>query len=538
MERVRRLRRLVWLAALVVVGLLGIRGGPARAQFATPEPPLAGAPGAPVAPPRPVPAPGKAPAAREPGDPPVPMVSLRVRVPARAEPGKELEYRLQVENSSKAEAHHVLVRDRLPPGARLIRTSPDPKSRQPDLIWDLGTLAPCAKKEIIVVIVPETGSEIENNAFVQFEHGQRVRTRINRPDLRLRVLAPPRVPLHDPITFQLEVTNVGPADAVDVVLKDQLPAELKFLTSKPSASGENPLTWKLGTLAPGQSRRVEYSAASLKADTFSDHAEVTAAGGVRQEGSAYVQVGDRLLVAKSGPERRLVRRLTTYQITVTNTGTEAAANVQVANQLPKDITFVNATADGKLVGDRIRWSLGTLAPGARRSIQVAVRAGIPGKFKNVTEVTADGGLSAWHAVWTQFEEAAGPVIEIDRGEDLIEVGRPATCRVRVLNPGTAPAARVGLTVRVPDDWRLLRAAGRSTGRQEPGVVRFDPLPHLAAGEEAEYTVEVQATKPGPAPLRAELTTAAGTAPLVWEETLTAEAAPTAPAPAASKPGGF
>jgi uncharacterized repeat protein (TIGR01451 family) len=538
MERVQRTRRLVLLAGLAAAWLLGATGGPAGAQVPTPEPPLAGTAGTPAPPLRPVPSGGAAPAAREPGDPAVPTVSLRVRVPARAEPGKELEYRLQVENCSKAAAHHVVVRDRLPHGARFIRANPEPKSREPDLVWDLGTLTPCVKKEIVVVIVPGTGSEVENHAFVQFEHGQTVRTRINRPELRLRVLAPPRVPLHEPVNFQLEVTNAGLVDAADVVLKDELPAELKFLTSKPSTTGENPLTWKLGALAAGQSRRVEYSAASLSAGTFADHAEVTAAGGVRQEASAYVQVGERLLVAKSGPERRLVRRLTTYQITVTNTGKEPAANVQVANQLPRDITFVNATGDGKLVGDRIRWSLGTLAPGARRSVQVAVRASTPGKFKNVTEVTADGGLSAWHAVWTQFEEAAGPVVEIDKGEDPFEVGRPGTCLVRVLNPGTAPAAVVGLTVRLPDDWRVLRAGGRTTGRQGTGVVRFDPLPTLAAGEEVEYTVEVQATKPGPAPLRAELTTAAASAPLVWEEMLTAEAAATPPAPAPGKPGGL
>jgi uncharacterized repeat protein (TIGR01451 family) len=520
-QRLRYRARLVRFAGLAAVWVLCIGRGKAPAQVLTPEPPLAGAPARSAGPP----APGAAAApatGRDPADPPVPAVSLRVRVPARAEPGKELEYRLLIENCSKAAAHHVLVRDRLPPGARFVRANPEPTSRARDLTWDFGTLAPCARKEIAVVIVPESGAEIENNAYVQFEHGETVRTRIHRPELRLRVLAPPRVLLAQTATFQLEVMNVGLADATDVVLKDELPAEMAFLNSKPSTSGDNPLTWKLGTLSPGQSRRVEFYAGTPHAGTFADRAEVTAAGGLRQEASVYVQVGERLLVARSGPERRLVRRLTTYRISVTNAGTEPAVNVQVVNQLPRDITFVHATDDGKQVGDRIRWSLGTLAPGARRSVQVAVRANVPGRLKNVTEVTADGGLTAWNAMWTQFEEAAGPVVEIDKGDDPCEVGHPAVCRLRVLNPGGAPAAGVGLTVRVPEDWRLVRAGGRSTGRQGAGFVRFDPLPALAAGEEAEYTVEVQPSKPGSAPLRAELSTAAETAPLVWEEALTAE----------------
>lgn len=520
MDRAQRLRcpaRLVRLAGLAGAGVLAFFCGKAPAQVVTPEPPLAGAAA-------PVPgamAPTVAPPAKM-VELPVPVVSLKVRVPARAEPGKELEYHLVVENCSKAAAHHVMVRDRLPRGARFVRANPEPKSREPDLTWDLGTLVPCIKKEIVVVIVPETGAEIENNAYVQFEHGQTVKTRIHRPELRLRVLVPPRLPVAQPAAFQLEVTNVGLADAADVVLKDEVPAGMAFLNGKPAPSTESPLTWKLGTLAPGQSRRVEFYAGTPQPGTFADRAEVTAAGGLRQEASAYVQVGERLLLAKSGPDRRLVRRPTTYRISVTNAGKEPMTNVQVINQVPKDIQFLHATDYGKLEGDRVHWTLDRLEPGARRTVQVTVQANLAGRLKNVTEVTADGGLSAWNAVWTHFEEAAGPVVEIDKGDDPFEVGRPGTCRVRVLNPGTAPATSVGLTVHVPEEWRLVRAGGRSTGRQGPGLVRFDPLPTLAMGEEAEYTVEVQPSKPGPARLRAELTTAAGT-PLVWDEGLTAEA---------------
>ncbi len=520
MDRDRQLRspaRLGRLAGLAVAWVLSACGG-VPAQFLTPEPPLAGAAAAPVAPPAPPQA------GRESADLPVPVVSLRVRVPARAEPGKELEYHLLVENCSKAAANHVLVRDRLPRGARFVRADPPPTAREPFLTWDLGTLAPCVKKEIVVVILPESGADIENNAYVQFEHGQTVRTLIHRPDLRLRVHAPPRVSLHDAVTFQLEVTNVGLADAADVVLKDEIPEKMSFVNSKPSTSGENPLTWKLGTLRPGQGRSVEFSAASLSPGSFTDRAEVTAAGGLRQEASAYVQVGERLLVVISGPERRLVGRVTTYQVTVVNTGTEPAANVRVVNKLredsTRDVEFVHATDNGKLVGDTVSWSLDTLQPGARRSVQVAVKSRSPGQFKHITNVTADGGLFVKHGVWTHFEEGSGPVVEIDKGGDPFEVGRPATCRVRIVNSG--PAATAGLTVRVPGDWRLLRAGGRSAGRQGAGFVRFDTLPTLAAGEEAEYTLEIQPSKPGPARLRAELTTAAAPTPLVWEETLTAE----------------
>src|SRR5262245_20168405 len=47
-------------------------------------------------------------------DPPAPMVTLKVRVPVCAVPGKELEYRYFIENNSPADAHHVIVKNPLP----------------------------------------------------------------------------------------------------------------------------------------------------------------------------------------------------------------------------------------------------------------------------------------------------------------------------------------------------------------------------------------------------------------------------------------
>src|SRR5437763_2047883 len=98
--------------------LLGAPPVPVRtAQQAvpsSPEPPLADAPLAPVPA---APSPGPAPGTPNPVDPPVPAVSLKVRVPALAQAGQDLEYKICVENSSRAAAHHVRVRNPLPANA-------------------------------------------------------------------------------------------------------------------------------------------------------------------------------------------------------------------------------------------------------------------------------------------------------------------------------------------------------------------------------------------------------------------------------------
>ncbi|HJT79279.1 MAG TPA: hypothetical protein VJ739_18935, partial [Gemmataceae bacterium] len=136
---------------------------------------FAEAPPAVLAPPPPA---GPRPAFAYPVDPPVPTVALRVRVPATVAAGQEVEYHITVENRSRAAAHHVLVRDPLPANARFVRATPEPFARAPELLWKFGTLGPCARREIILVLTPTGPGEVRNCARVQFEHGECVSTRV------------------------------------------------------------------------------------------------------------------------------------------------------------------------------------------------------------------------------------------------------------------------------------------------------------------------------------------------------------------------
>src|SRR6202023_1049361 len=101
----------------VLAAVTAVIPPPSAAVRGQPFPPLA-PPGFPTTaePPlveegRPVAAPGFAP---QPVDPPTPYVVLRVRAPASAPPGQEIDYRILVDNPSRAAAHHVLVRAPVP----------------------------------------------------------------------------------------------------------------------------------------------------------------------------------------------------------------------------------------------------------------------------------------------------------------------------------------------------------------------------------------------------------------------------------------
>jgi uncharacterized repeat protein (TIGR01451 family) len=454
-------------------------------------------------------------------------VALRVRVPAQAVPGKELEYRLIVENCSRAEAHHVVVRDPLPPTVRFVRARPEPTSANPELIWQLGTLGPCARKEIVLVVVPG-GDDIRNCARVQFEHGQCVLTRIGRPALRLRKTGPAQALLYDSLTFRLEVSNTGAADATDVVLTDTLPEGLVFLTSKPSTSGTNPLTWKLGTLGPGQSRQVEYQVSAMKAGSFDNRAVAEAGGGLRQEAARTVRVGEvKLAVSKAGPQRRLVNRPATYHLSVHNPGTMPATNVRVADEIPPGITFASASDGGREADGQVQWSLGTLPPGARRRLQVTVRAPRPGTFRNVATVTADHDVTVRARAETVFEAADGLTVEVDKSTDPVPVGREATWTVRLLNAGKAAATTVRVVITVPEGMKGVAPRGPTAPTQDKQTITFAPLAALAPGAEAVWTVTAQAERAGVVRLGVEVTSdqSGPAGPVRAEEPLTIVAEP-------------
>jgi uncharacterized repeat protein (TIGR01451 family) len=433
-------------------------------------------------------------------------VTVRVRVPARAVPGEELVFHIAVVNCSRAAAHHVALRNPLPSNVRFVRANPEPTAMAPVLLWQLGTLPACTRREIVLVVVPTGDGDVTSCARVVFEHGQCVRTRITRPgtaQLQLRKTGPEQALLYDPITFRLEVANTGTAPARAVKLTDTLPDGLEFLTSKPSTRGDNPLTWDLGELAPGQTRRIEYQVAARRPGTFRNRAVVEAAGGLRQESATRVRVGEAsLVVIKTGPQQRLVGREAVYRITVRNAGTMAATDVQLADEVPADIEFLRADGEGRLEGNTVKWLLGRLQPGAGRTVQLVVRARRAGTLRNVVTATAERGLTEQGKTQTRFVAADGLAVEIDKSADPVAVGERTTLTVRLLNPGKAAEKGVALALTLPEGLKVLDSKGPSAGRQEGQKVTFAPV-ELAAGAELAFTVQVRAERTGALPLQAE-----------------------------------
>jgi uncharacterized repeat protein (TIGR01451 family) len=437
----------------------------------------------------------------------VPVIALRVRVPAAVEAGQELVYRLTVENRSRGAAHHVLVRNPVPANARFVRATPAPNVQEPELLWDLGTVGPCCRREIVLVLAPTGPGEVRDCARVQFEHGECVVTRVGAPapppppvpgGLTLTKQGPAEALLYDALPYRLTVTNRGSAPATDIRLTDTLPDGLE-----PTA-GQNPLTWDLGTLGPGQQRVVEYQAAAKKAGRWTNRAVVTSATGGRQEATATVTVGaPRLELTKTGPARRYVNRPATYLLTVRNTGTRPATGVVLTDVLPRRTAFVSASDGGRRTDDQVEWDLGALPPGGRRTVQLVLRATAAGEVVNRAAVRADRTPKAEAEAATVFEAATGLTVDVEDQDDPVEVGAETKYLITVLNQGTAPATGVVVRATAPEQMEVRGAAGPAPHRQEGRRVTFGAIT-LQPHDEKVYEVRVKALRPGDVRFRVEV----------------------------------
>jgi uncharacterized repeat protein (TIGR01451 family) len=515
------------------------------AQFQTPEPPLAqpGRPGVrdvplPTTPPgvrdvpnptippgvRIVPAPADGYGSPEtqpagatycPVDPPAPVVSIKVRVAACAAPGEYLEYKIRVENHSHAAAHHVTVRNPLPANAALVRADPPPSASDPVLEWRLGTLEGCACRDICLVLKPMGTGDIKNCARVQFEHGECVVTRVGgqpapvpvavpagEPKLTLQKFGPKQAILHQSLDYKLTVTNTGTDVARDVRLTDTMDEGMRHI-----ATNQGQLTWNSFELQPGQSRSFDYQVTTTKPGKLMNRAVVTA-GTLRQEATSELEVIEpKLRIEKTGPREQFFRRPATYQITVTNEGSTPLTNVVVTDTLPEKAKLDRMSVGGQAIGqNQVQWLLGTLQPGARKAVQIVLRAEDKGRLVNKATAQADGVPAVTAEAITEFESAAGLTFYIEPPENPATVGMPARYTITIVNQGSAAANDIDITATIPEQMQIKEVRPKEATAKGPEVL-FPRIPTLEGGQQRSFEIDVEPIRAGgEATMRVKMTT--------------------------------
>lgn len=226
--------------------------------------------------------------------------------------------------------------------------------------------------------------------------------------------------------FEIVVSNAGPDVATSLVIRDLLPIGLVYRSdSQSDAAGDyNNVTglWSIPSLAVGQTTSLQINAEVTSSGSFTNTAELieldqddpdSTPGNNRidedDQASNVIAtpIIDLSLDKTVDPLRPSVGGEVTFTLTATNSGPDTATGVIVRDTLPSGFQFVSAEPASAFVSNTGIWTVGTLASGETRDLQMRGTVTATDSFDNRAEIIeAD-----------QFDRDSTPGNGFDNGED-------------------------------------------------------------------------------------------------------------------------
>ncbi|MCB9857536.1 MAG: DUF11 domain-containing protein [Phycisphaerales bacterium] len=420
--------------------------------------------------------------------------------PSEVRVNAPFEYKLQIRNLTPGKVDNVVLVESIPSGFAVASISPEPTEKTgTTATWKIGSIAPRETKTVTFKGAATGLGELRGCANVTFSTEFCSSIRVVEPALELIKEAPAEVILCDPIPYRVIVRNTGTGVAEDVRIDDQLPSGLM------TAEGQTSVVMNAGTLMAGQAREFTFSVRGSRTGVYTNTAVATEKGGQRAEASATTRVLQPVLqVTKSCPSERLLKFNAQFAITVTNVGDAPARNTILTDRFPAGLTFSGASDGGQLEGGLINWSLGTIEPGASRTVTVDAVCNQKGDFRN-TVVAKSYCSEASAECSMRVKGVPAILLECIDVEDPIQVGQNITYIITILNQGTEVGTNVVIECEFPAEEEYVTAEGPTQHSVSGKIVRFEPIPVLAEKESQRYRVVGKGTGTGDIRFRVRLT---------------------------------
>ncbi len=223
--------------------------------------------------------------------------------------------------------------------------------------------------------------------------------------LRLTITGPKQQYANLPARYQLTVSNPGTATATGVVVANPLPAGMTLVNASVGSRVQaEQVTWVLGNLEAGGSRTVQIVLRTRQAGEICNRATAFADGSLMDEAAFctdFKGVSALALDVDDTVDPVPVGKETRYTIVVTNQGTAAVANVRIQAVVPPEMELLQATGASEppppdklpkatAAGQALPFApLQSLAPGAKATYEVSVRALRAGDVRFKVEMSAD-----------------------------------------------------------------------------------------------------------------------------------------------------
>ncbi len=327
--------------------------------------------------------------------------------------------------------------------------------------------------------------------------GDRQLEGIQAPSLTVEKLSPAEIQLNQKASFEIIVRNIGRVTAEEVKVVDQVPAGCEFVGATPQTQPQGKLqslSWNLGTLRPGQEKKITFQLKPTQPGEMGSVAQVSFA----------TQASMRTLVTKPVLEivhqteaTHLIGDRVILDVIVINKGDGPAKNVLIQQQVPEQLEF----PDGLPNASRgIEYEVGTLMPGKSQRVKLALKAANIGKIQSIMYASAEGGLRAKHEL--PIEVIAPKLVTQSSGPKKRFLKRSATHEFRVANQGTANATNVQLIAKLPNGLRFVQANNQGRYDSNSHAVYWS-LAELAQNIEAKVELKTMPVDVGNQPITFE-----------------------------------
>ncbi len=309
------------------------------------------------------------------------------------------------------------------------------------------------------------------------------------------------------LVYTLRVDNNGPDDAQDVVVHDDLPLGVTFVSTNGCAEDPNGVpTCTLGTVANSSFKSYTITV-NVNSNTFgniTNTANVTSSTAENNPGDetdsatttslAPANSADLSITKSDSPDPVEPGGTLTYTIMVTNNGPDSASNVVITDSLPASLTLVSSSGCNQDPNGTPTCTVGTLANGASAMVTLvtSVSGDASGTINNSASVSSSAsdpvsGNNTANASTTVMQPGADLHLEKSDNPDPVDAGSQLTYTVSVDNNGPNAAEDVVVNDTLPAGVTFVATSGCV---EDPAGVPTCTLGTIASSGNASYTITV------------------------------------------------
>jgi uncharacterized repeat protein (TIGR01451 family) len=317
------------------------------------------------------------------------------------------------------------------------------------------------------------------------------------------------------VTFTLTLSNAGPDGATGVVVRDQLPAGLTFVSATASQGAYSNATglWTVGAVAQGANPSLSIVATVTGAAPITNASEISASdqydpnsapnnnNATENDYSSVTLVPQSadLTMSKSvnTPNPRVGQAII-YTLRVINNGPTTAQSVVVNESLPAGLTFTSATpsAGAYDIGTGA-WTIGTMLDGAIATLSLNAIFTGPGQVTNTVALTSPttdpnpGDNTSSATVPAQMANLSLTKLASTATPDF---GSNVTFTVTLSNAGPSTATNVNVADALPAGLVFVSNAA-SVGSYDPATGQWT-IASIAANTTATLTITARVNTTG------------------------------------------